>query len=78
MCICLWIWKMSLITFIEKSKFQSELFNIMHFKYSSWTRVFMHIWKIIFHQNVNNNDQGGSDFNFFIFLCNKYFIVLLQ
>ena len=78
MCICLWIWKMSVITFIEKSKFQSELFNIMHFKYSSWTCVFMHIWKIIFHQNVNNNEQGGSDFNFFIFLCNKYFIVLLQ
>ena len=25
MYICLWIWKMSVITFIEKSKFQNEL-----------------------------------------------------
>ena len=33
---------------------------------------------MVFHQNVNNNEQGRGDFNVFIFLCIKYFTVLLQ
>lgn len=56
--LCLWISKMFLISLVNKSKFQNKLFNIMQFIITSGI-AFMHIWDMVFHQNVNIDREGA-------------------